>query len=114
MKTNQVILIGNLGNDPEIKNLEGGSVLAKIRIATNEKYTNKEGIQVENVQWHNVIAWGETAKEVGIKLKKGSYISLEGRLAHRSYEDKNGTKRYVTEVVMNSFQLISNHEKQTV
>lgn len=109
---NKVYLKGNLGNDPEIKELMGGSILAKIRVATNETYTNKEGNNISNTQWHSVVAWGEVAKEVKEKLKKGSYISLEGKLAHRSYEDKTGTKKYVTEIVMSNFELIN--EKSSV
>lgn len=104
---NKVYLKGNLGNDPEIRELAGGSTLAKIRMATNENYTDKEGNNVSNVQWHSVVAWGDVAREVGEKLKKGSYISLEGRLAHRSYEDKTGIKKYVTEVVMLNFEIVN-------
>lgn len=108
---NKVYLKGNLGNDPELKELAGGNTLAKLRIATNETYNDKEGNSVSNTQWHSVVAWGETAKDVS-KLKKGDYISLEGKLAHRSYEDKTGTKKYVTEVVMFNFEVVN--EKSSV
>ncbi|MBS9774789.1 MAG: single-stranded DNA-binding protein [Tenacibaculum sp.] len=96
---NRVQLIGNLGNTPEIISLEGGKKLAKISLATNETYTNHKGEKVTDTQWHNVIAWGKTAEIIENYVKKGDQIMVEGKLTYRSYEDKDGVKKYVTEVV---------------
>ena len=96
---NRVQLIGNLGNAPEIKDLEGGKKLAKISLATNESYKNQKGELVKDTQWHNVIAWGKTAEIIEKFLNKGSEVCINGKLANRSYDDKDGNKRYVTEIV---------------
>ena len=102
---NKVQLIGNLGNDPEIKNLENGKKLAKFSLATNQVYYDQKGEKVEDTQWHNIIAWGKEADRVEKFLAKGSQITLEGRIVYRSYEDNTGQKRYVTEIVMNDMLL---------
>ena len=98
---NTVQLIGNLGMNPEVKNLESGSTLAKFSIATSDRYKNNKGEQVEDTTWHNVIAWGKTAEIAEKYLKKGSQVAVEGKLTNRSYEAKDGTKKYITEVVIN-------------
>lgn len=103
---NLVQLIGNLGNDPEIKEVNGGRRMARMSVATSESYTNKSGERITDTQWHTVVAWGTTAEAVERLLRKGSPIALEGRLVHRSYETKEGVKRYITEVVLNDFQLL--------
>ena len=103
---NKVQLIGNLGTDPEIINLESGKKLAKIAIATNESYTNDKGEKVTDTQWHNVIAWGKIAEIIEKYLKKGKEVAIEGKLTHRSYEDKHGDKRYATEVVASELLLL--------
>lgn len=103
---NLVQLIGNLGNDPEIKEVSGGRRMARMSVATSESYTNKSGERITDTQWHTVVAWGTTAEAVERLLRKGSPIALEGRLVHRSYETKEGVKRYITEVVLNDFQLL--------
>lgn len=95
---NKVQLIGNMGNDPEIKTLESGTKLATFSIATNEKYTNSKGEKVEDTQWHNLVAWGKTAEIVENYVKKGSQVAIEGKLTNRSYENKEGEKKYVTKV----------------
>jgi single-strand DNA-binding protein len=95
---NKVQLIGNLGMDPEVKSLDGGKKLAKMSIATNEIYKNANGEKVTETQWHNLIAWGKTAEIVEKFLKKGSEIAIEGKLLNRNYTDKEGIKRYVTEI----------------
>lgn len=97
---NKVQLIGHVGNDPEIKTFDGGKKLAKLSIATNESYKNEKGEKVEETQWHNLIAWGKTADTIEKYVVKGKEIAIEGKLTHKSYEDKNGEKRYVTEVVI--------------
>lgn len=103
---NTVQLIGNVGNDPEIKNLDGGRKLANLTIATNDSYKNDKGEKVEQTEWHKVVAWGKTAEIIEKYVTKGKEIAIEGKLTHRSYEDKNGEKRYVTEVVVNEVLLL--------
>ncbi|PNW28166.1 single-stranded DNA-binding protein [Formosa algae] len=106
---NKVQLIGNLGNDPEIINLESGSTLAKFSIATNESYKNKSGEKVTDTQWHNVVAWGATAKLIENYLTKGKEVAIEGKLTSRSYDTKDGEKRFVTEVVCNEIMMLGKH-----
>jgi single-strand DNA-binding protein len=103
---NKVQLIGNLGNDPEIINLDGGSKLAKFSIATNETYKNAKGEKVTDTQWHNVVAWGKTAEIVENYLNKGKEVAIEGKLTTRAYETKEGEKRYITEIRCNELLLL--------
>jgi len=103
---NKVQLIGNLGNDPEIINLESGKKLAKFSIATNETYKNEQGEKVTNTHWHSVVAWNKTADIIEQYVTKGKEIAIEGKLTSRSYEDKEGVKRYVTEVICNELLLL--------
>ncbi|MBS1521239.1 MAG: single-stranded DNA-binding protein [Bacteroidetes bacterium] len=100
---NSVRLVGNLGMDPEVKSFDNDRKLAKIAIATNEIYKNDKGEKVTDTQWHNLVLWGAQAKLAEQILKKGDEIAIEGKLASRSYVDKDGNKRYVTEVVVNEF-----------
>ena len=103
---NKVQLIGNLGNDPEIINLESGKTLAKFSIATNESYKNASGEKVTDTQWHNVVAWGKTAEIIEKYVTKGKEVAVEGKLTSRSYETKEGEKRYVPEVVCNELLML--------
>jgi len=103
---NKVQLIGHVGNDPEIKTFDGGKKLAKLNVATNESYKNDKGEKVEETQWHSLIAWGKNADIIEKYVVKGKEIAIEGKLTHRSYEDKNGEKRYVTEVVIDELLLL--------
>ncbi|NAS31922.1 single-stranded DNA-binding protein [Flavobacteriaceae bacterium R38] len=103
---NKVQLIGNLGNDPEIVNLEKGKKLAKLSIATNDSYKNTNGEIVKDTQWHNVVAWGKTAEIIEKYLIKGKEVAIEGKLQNRSYEDKDGIKRYITEIVCNELVML--------
>jgi single-strand DNA-binding protein len=103
---NKVQLIGNLGNDPEIINLESGKTLAKFSIATNESYTNNKGEKITDTQWHNVVAWGKTAQIIEKYVTKGKEIAIEGKLTNRSYETKEGEKRYITEIVCSELLLL--------
>ena len=98
---NKVQLIGNLGNDPEIINLDSGSKFAKFSIATNESYKNAKGEKVTDTEWHHVIAWNKTADLAEMFLEKGKEVAIEGKLTTRSWDDDNGNKRYMTEVVCN-------------
>lgn len=103
---NRVQLIGNLGQDPEIVNMENGGKLAKFSIATSETYKNAKGEKVEDTQWHNIVAWGKTAEIVENFLTKGKQVAVEGKLIHRSYETKEGEKRYITEVKCNELLML--------
>ena len=103
---NRVQLIGHVGNDPEIKNLDGGKKVANLTIATNESYKNDKGEKVEQTEWHKVVAWGKTAEIIEKYVTKGKEIAIDGKLTHRSYDDKNGEKRYITEVVANEVLLL--------
>ncbi len=103
---NKVQLIGNLGNDPEIVNLDGGKKLAKFSIATNESYKNQKGEKITDTQWHNIVAWGKTAEIIENYVTKGKEVAIEGKLTSRSYDDKEGIKRYITEVVCNELVML--------
>ncbi|MCF8713304.1 single-stranded DNA-binding protein [Joostella atrarenae] len=103
---NSVRLIGNLGNDPEVINLDSGKKLAKFSIATNENYKDQKGNVVKDTQWHNIIAWGKTADIVEKYLVKGKEVAIEGKLTSRNYDDKEGVKRYVTEINCNEILML--------
>ena len=103
---NRVQLIGHVGQDPEIKQLENGRV-ANFTIATNESYTNAKGEKVEQTEWHRVSAWGKTVDIIEQFLTKGSHVAVEGKLTHRSYDDKDGNKRYITEVIANELVFLN-------
>jgi single-strand DNA-binding protein len=103
---NKVQLVGNTGNDPEIITLESGKKLAKLTIATNESYKNDKGEKVTDTQWHNVVAWGKTAEIIEKYVVKGNHLAVEGKLTHRTYDDKNGEKRYITEIVLSELVML--------
>ncbi|MBI4931117.1 MAG: single-stranded DNA-binding protein [Bacteroidetes bacterium] len=103
---NKVQLIGNLGQNPEVKELNGGKKVAKFSLATNETYRNKAGEKVTDTQWHNLVAWGKTAEIIEKYLKKGSEIAVEGKLLNRNYTDKEGVKRYVTEIQVSELLML--------
>lgn len=103
---NRVQLMGNLGKDPELREFEGGKKRARFSLATTEQFNFGNGNSKEDTQWHQVTAWGKSADDVIGALKKGSRVSIEGRLVHGSYQGKDGQKRYFTEVVMNSFSVL--------
>lgn len=103
---NKVQLIGNLGNQPEIITLESGKKLAKFNMATNDSYKNAQGEKITDTQWHNIIAWGNTAQIIEQYVNKGEEIAIEGKLTSRSYDDKDGNKRYITEIVVNELLML--------
>jgi single-strand DNA-binding protein len=103
---NKVQLIGNVGNAPEIKNLESGKKVANFSLATNEFYKDSKGEKVQDTQWHNIVAWGKTAEIVEKYAGKGKEIAIEGKLSSRSYETSDGEKRYVTEVIASEILLL--------
>lgn len=103
---NKVILVGNLGIDPEVRTLENGTKLARLRIATSEAYTTKEGQRIEQTEWHTVTLWRGLA-EIGEKyLAKGKQVYIEGKLKTRSWKDQEGNDRYATEIVADNMQLL--------
>ena len=103
---NKVQLIGNLGNDPEVITLESGKKLAKFAIATNESYKNSNGEKITDTQWHNIVTWGKTADIIEKYVAKGKEVAIEGKLTSRSYETKEGEKRYITEIVCNELLML--------
>lgn len=103
---NKVQLIGHVGQEPEIKNFDGGKKLANLTIATNDVYYNDKGDKVEQTEWHRITAWGKTAEIIEKFVTKGKEIAIEGKLTHRNYDDKDGNKRYVTEVVVSELLLL--------
>jgi len=103
---NKVILIGNMGKDPEIRSLENGVKVASFSLATSESYKNKEGQKVEQTEWHNIVMWRGLAEVAEKYLKKGSQIYLEGKIRTRSWDDKEGNKRYTTEIIADTFTML--------
>lgn len=103
---NKVILIGNLGKDPELKKLESGNAVCNFSIATSETYKNKAGEKVTETQWHNIVLWGKLAEIAAQYLKKGSQCCIIGKITQRSWDDKDGVKRYMTEIIGNEMTML--------
>ena len=103
---NRVSLIGNLGNDPEVREIATGRKVARLSLATHDSYRNASGERITDTQWHTVVAWGRTAEQAERLLEKGSPVALEGRLVHRSYADRDGRTRHISEIVLNEFRLL--------
>ncbi|CAL2104136.1 Single-stranded DNA-binding protein [Tenacibaculum sp. 190130A14a] len=106
---NKVQLIGNVGQEPTITTLESGKKVVRLSLATNENYKNSNGEKQTDTNWHNIVAWGKTADIIEKYVNKGKEIAVEGKLTSRSYEDKEGVKRYVTEVVVSEILLMGNN-----
>jgi len=106
MSVNRVILVGRFGKDPELKDIKSGQKVANFSLATDRQWKDKDGNREKTVTWHNMVAWGKTAELIAEYFHKGDQIYIEGRIDNRSYEDKDGNKRYVSEVVMESFQFV--------
>jgi len=100
---NHVQLLGNLGKDVDLSTFDSGSTKASFTLATSEYYKNNAGEKVQDTQWHNIVAWGKNAEFMSKSLSKGSKVLIKGKLVSRSYEDKSGNKRYITEVLANEF-----------
>ena len=103
---NKAILLGNLGKDPEIRRLDDGRAVANFSIATSESYKNKAGERVTNTEWHNIVLWSPLAEIAENYLKKGNQVYIEGKISNRSYEDKDGVKKYISEVVGRDITLL--------
>ena len=107
---NKVILVGNLGRDPEIRYMPSGEPVANITIATSSKYKNKSGEMVEETEWHRVTFFGKLAEIVGQYLKKGRSVYVEGRIKTRKYTDKDGIEKYATDIIGNEMQMLGGRE----
>ena len=103
---NKVILIGNLGKDPDVRHLEGGNSVANFTLATNDYYKDKQGARVERTEWHNIAAWRGLAELAEKYLRKGSQVYIEGKLRTRQYQDKDQQTRYITEIVADEISLL--------
>jgi len=110
MSVNKAILVGNVGKDPEVRHLEGGISVAKFTLATSETYKNKSGEQVKNTEWHNIVAWRSLAELAEKYIRKGSQIYVEGKITNRQYDDKEGNKRYINEIVADNIRLLGRKE----
>jgi single-strand DNA-binding protein len=106
MSVNKVILVGNLGKDPEVRFTNSGSAVARLSIATSEVWNDRDGNRQERTEWHNVVVWGKQGESCGQYLAKGRQVYVEGSIRTRSYDDKSGNKRYVTEVVAQRVQFL--------
>lgn len=103
---NKVILIGNLGRDPELRRIQSGSSVVSFSLATTERWTDKSGERKDRTEWHNIVAWGKLADLANQYLKKGRSVYIEGRITTRSWDDKDGIKKYKTEIVANQIQFL--------
>ncbi|MDX1479132.1 MAG: single-stranded DNA-binding protein [Saprospiraceae bacterium] len=107
---NKVFLIGNLGRDPEVRHLEGGNVVAKFPVATNESYRDKSGEWQKITEWHDVVVWRALAERAEKQLQKGSLVYVEGKITHRKWQDRDGNDRWSTEIVANTFRSLDRRE----
>ena len=106
---NKIHLLGNLGKDPEVRHLEGGRAVANFSIATSETYKDKQGEKVTNTEWHNIVLWSPLAEIAEKYLKKGNQVYIEGKMTTRSYDDKDGVTRYISEVVGRDLTLLGSN-----
>ncbi len=111
---NRVQLIGNLGHDPELKTLDSGKKVAHFTLATNDDFKNGDGQKVSETTWHNIVAWNGLADISGRFLKKGRQVAVEGRIVYRTYEDKKGVTKNITEIVLNEMMLLGTPPKNPV
>lgn len=107
---NKVTLIGHLGGDPEVRNLENGTAVGRFSLATNENYKDKEGNWQTMTDWHNVVVWRDLADRARTMLKKGSTVYVEGKISYRKYTDKDGVEKNLTDIVANTFRLLDKRE----
>jgi len=112
MSVNKVILVGNLGKDPELRYTPSGTAVCTFSLATTDRFKNKQGEQQERTEWHNIVVWAGLAEICGKYLTKGKQVYIEGRIQNRSYDDRDGNKRYITEIVANEMQMLSRAGEQ--
>jgi len=106
MSVNKVILVGNLGKDPELRYTASGVAVATFSLATSERYKDRNGEQQDKTEWHNIVAWRQLAEICGKYLHKGKQVYIEGKIQTRSYDDRDGNKRYITEIVADQMQML--------
>lgn len=106
MSVNKVILVGNVGKDPDTRYLEGGTAVCSFPLATSETYRNRDGERISNTEWHNIVLWRGLAEVAEKYVKKGSQLYIEGRIRTRSWDDRDGNKRYTTEIVGDNMQML--------
>ena len=112
MSVNKAILVGNLGKDPELRYTPSGTAVCTFSLATTDRFKNKQGEQQERTEWHNIVVWAGLAEICGKYLTKGKQIYIEGRIQNRSYDDRDGNKRYITEIVANEMQMLGRAGEQ--
>ena len=106
MSVNKAILIGRLGKDPDLRYTPSGKAVASFSLATSERWSGQDGQKKESTTWHNIVAWGRQAEVLKEYMHKGSQVYIEGRISNRSYDDKEGNKKYISEVVVQNFQFL--------
>lgn len=111
---NKVILVGNLGKDPEVRHLEGGATVANFPLATSESYKDRNGNRVDQTEWHNVVVWRGLAEVAEKYLKKGSQVYIEGKIRTRSWDDQSGQKRYTTEIVADQMTMLGRRDENQI
>ena len=111
---NKVILVGNLGKDPEVRHLEGGAVVANFPLATSESYKDRSGNRVDQTEWHSVVVWRGLAEVAEKYLKKGNQVYVEGKIRTRSWDDKDGVKRYTTEIVADQMTMLGKKDENNM
>ena len=111
---NQVVLIGNLGNDPEVTNFDSGSRIAKFSMATNETYKNENGEKTTQTEWHNIVVWGNLVSIVEKYLKKGSEVCIKGKITYRNYQDKQDITKYITEIKADEVLMLGSKQELSV
>ncbi len=112
MSVNKVILVGNLGKDPELRYTPSGTAVCTFSLATTDRFKNKQGEQQDRTEWHNIVVWSGLAEVCGKYLVKGKQIYIEGRIQNRSYDDRDGNKRYITEIVASEMQMLGRAGEQ--
>jgi len=113
MSVNKVILVGNVGKDPETRYLEGGTVVSRFPLATSEVYRNRDGEKITNTEWHNIVLWRGLAEVAEKYVRKGSQLYIEGRIRNRSYTDKEGNTRYTTDIIGDNMQMLGKRQDDT-
>lgn len=112
MSVNKVILVGNLGKDPELRYTPSGAAVATFSMATTERYKDKEGNRQEKTEWHNIVVWRQLAEICGKYLHKGKQVYIEGKIQTRSYDDRDGNKKYITEIVADQMHMLGSRDDQ--
>jgi single-strand DNA-binding protein len=110
VSVNKVILVGNLGKDPELRYTPSGTAVATFSLATTERYKDRDGNRQEKTEWHNIVAWRQLAEICGKFLHKGKQVYIEGKIQNRSYDDRDGNKRYISEIIVDQMQMLGSRE----